>query len=84
MVYVSLDRNHIAWSNSIAKDSIGLFTNVGDMKGWECATAKKYNIRRIPSSVLLDGEGKIIAINLSAQELKRKLKRMKQGNWFWF
>ena len=84
IIYVSLDRNEIAWKNSIEKDSIGDFLNVGDMKGWKCTAAKTYNIRVIPSSVLLDGEGKIIAINISLQDLKKKLKRMKQGGWLWF
>jgi len=81
---VSLDRNELAWKNSIEKDNVGDFVNVGDMKGWESATAKTYNVSRIPSSVLLDGEGKIIATNLSTQDLKKKLKRMKNGGWLWF
>ena len=81
---VSLDKNQVAWENSIKKDSIAEFINVGDMKGWKGATAKSYNISKIPSSVLLDGEGTIIAKNLSTQSLKKKLKRMKKGGWFWF
>ena len=84
IVNVSLDKNQIAWENSIKKDSIGGLLNVGDMKGWNCEAAKSYNIRKIPSSVLLDGEGKIIAINLSPQDLQKKLKRMEKGGWLWF
>ncbi len=84
IVNVSLDKNQIAWKNSIKKDRIDSLLNVGDMKGWKCVAAKSYNIRKIPSSVLLDGEGKIIAINLSTQALNKKLKRMKKGGWFWF
>lgn len=81
---VSLDKNVIAWKNSIEKDSIGDFVNVGDMKGWDSDAAKRYNIRKIPSSVLLDGEGKIIEMNLHPQDLKRKLNRLKRGGWFLF
>ena len=81
---VSLDKNQTAWENSIKKDSIERLLNVGDMTGWKCAAAQAYNIRKIPSSVLLDGNGEIIAINLSPQNLKKKLKRMEQGGWFWF
>jgi thiol-disulfide isomerase/thioredoxin len=84
ILYVSLDKNEIAWKNSIKKDSVAEFINVGDMKGWKSIAAQSYNIKRIPSSVLVDGEGEIIAINLSPQDLKKKLKRMKQGGWFWF
>lgn len=81
IVSVSLDRIETDWKNSIEKDGIDEFLNVGDMRGWNCTAAKKYNIRVIPASVLLDGEGKIIAINLSPQDLKKKLKRKKQGGW---
>ncbi len=81
---VSLDRNETAWKNSIEKDGIGDFINVGDMKGWKSSAAITYNIRSIPSSVLLDGEGEIIAINLSPKELRKKLKRMEKGGWLWF
>lgn len=81
---VSLDKNVLVWKNSIEKDGTGDFLNVGDMEGWKCPAAVTYNIRSIPSTVLLNGEGKIIAINLSPKELNKKLKRMKKNNWFWF
>ena len=82
---VSLDRNEIAWKNSIEKDGTEAFINVGDMNGWKCTAAATYNIKSIPSNVLIDGEGKIIAINLQTKDLNKKLKRMKKGSaWFWF
>jgi thiol-disulfide isomerase/thioredoxin len=84
IVYVSLDKNEVAWKRSIEKDGIGAFIHIGDMKGWKSPTMKTYNIRRIPSNVLLDGKGKVLALNLSPDDLKKKLKRMKKGGWFWF
>ena len=84
IVSVSMDRNEIAWKNSIKKDGIGEFLNVGDMEGWKCSAAITYNIKSIPSSILLNGEGKIIAINLSPKDLNKKLKRMKKNSWLWF
>ncbi len=80
---VSLDRNDIAWKNAIEKDGVGGFINVGDMKGWKSSAAITYSIKSIPSSILLDGEGRIIAINISPKELNKKLKRMKKGGWLW-
>ena len=84
IVYVSLDKNSDIWKQSIKKDSIAVFRNIGDMKGWRCQAAQTYNIKRIPSSVLLDGEGKIIAMNLSPKDLNKKLKRLRQYSFFWF
>ena len=84
IVYVSLDRDEAVWKNSIEKDSIGMFVNVGDMKGWKCKAARTYHIKSIPSSVLIDGNGKIIELNLSPQQLKKKLRQLKRGAWIWF
>jgi thiol-disulfide isomerase/thioredoxin len=81
---VSLDKNEIAWHNAVAKDSIQDFINVGDMTGWDSPAAKDYNIKRIPTSLLIDGEGEIVAINLIPKDLDKKLKKMKNGSWFWF
>ena len=81
---VSLDKNVIAWKNSIEKDGTEGFINVGDMKAWKSTAAITYNIKSIPSSVLIDGKGKVIAINLRTKDLKKKLKRMEKGSWFWF
>jgi thiol-disulfide isomerase/thioredoxin len=84
IVNVSLDRNLQMWKQSIKKDGIADFLNVGDMEGWKCKAAKTYNIKSIPSSLLLDGEGKTIAINLSPKDLNKKLKRLKKDGLFWF
>ncbi len=84
IVSVSLDKNEMAWKNSIERDGTGDFVNIGDMNGWKCDAAVTYNIKSIPSSVLLNGEGKILALNLSSKDLKKKLKQMKKGGWFWF
>lgn len=84
IVSVSLDKNEIAWKRSIERDSTGDFVNIGDMKGWKCDAAVAYSIKSIPSNVLLNGKGEIIALNLSSRDLKRKLKQMKKGGWLWF
>jgi len=81
---VSLDNNEMAWKNSIEKDGTGALMNVGDMQGWKGEAAVAYHIRTIPSSVLVNGEGKIIGINLHSKDLRKKLKQMKKGGWLWF
>lgn len=83
IVSVSLDKNHTAWENSIQKDQTGVLLNVGDMKGWDGEAAKRYSIKQIPTTVLINGEGEIIALNLSTKELNKKLKQLKKRRWFW-
>ncbi|MCE5174242.1 MAG: TlpA disulfide reductase family protein [Bacteroidales bacterium] len=69
---VSLDRNKEAWMNALAKDSL-TWVNVSDLKFWDSAPAKLYNISKIPSNVLIDPSGKIAARNLRGEDLVKKL-----------
>ena len=83
IVCVSLDRNQTAWKNSIQKDQTGGLINVGDMKGWNCDAAINYNIKRIPTLILINGEGNIVALDPGTADLNKKLKRMRKWRWFW-
>lgn len=84
IVYVSLDNNMEIWKRSIEKDNINKFINVSDIKGWRSEVAQTYNIKKIPSSLLLDGNGKILALNLNTRDLNKKLKRLKRTNFLGF
>ena len=69
---VSLDHNKEAWLNAIEKDELA-WPHVSDLKYWNSAAAALYGIRAIPSNLLLDSEGKIIAKNLREEALHAKL-----------
>ncbi|MDI1232842.1 MAG: TlpA disulfide reductase family protein [bacterium] len=74
---VSLDKEETAWKNSII--SLGLsWLHVSDLKYWSCAPAKLYKVSSIPSTVLIDRNGYIIAKNLRGEELERKLEELFQ------
>lgn len=75
---VSLDRKEQSWKKSIVSDKMENTINVGDMNGWKNSAAISYNIKSIPSSVLIDGDGRVIAINLSMKDLKKKLRKLKK------
>lgn len=63
------------WLAAIAKDKL-TWTQVSDLKGWNNAVAQKYGIRAIPQNFLLDPDGKIIARNITGEELQNKLKEI--------
>jgi len=72
---VSLDRNRARWLKGIADDGL-IWTQVSDLKYFNSAAAREYNINAIPFSILLDPEGKIIAKNLRGEALHKKLEEI--------
>ncbi len=72
---VSYDTKKDRWETAIKKDSLA-WAQVSDLKGWENATAAQYYIKAIPSNVLVDKEGRIIAKNLMGKKLYAKLEEL--------
>jgi peroxiredoxin len=72
---VSLDDNKENWVKAINDDKL-TWPHVSDLKGWESTAAATYQISQIPTTYLLDKEGKIIARNLRGVELENKLKEL--------
>jgi peroxiredoxin len=70
---VSLDQTKDAWLKAISDDKLGRWTHVSDLKYWNSAAGKAYNVHGIPYTVLLDKEGKIIAKGLRGDDLEKKL-----------
>lgn len=69
---VSLDKNKQAWLDAIHKDGL-IWQQVSDLKEWDSNVVPLYNIEGIPYNVLLDADGKIIAMNLRGDDLHKKL-----------
>ena len=72
VVGVSLDNDHDAWVNAIEELHMP-WPQMSDLKGWDCAGARLYNVRSIPANVLIDQKGKIVATNLRGNDLLDKL-----------
>ena len=72
IVGVSLDSNLESWKKAI-KDLNITWPQMSDLKGWKSAGAGLYGVRSIPATVLVDGQGKIVARNLRGEELDAKL-----------
>ena len=72
VVGVSFDQKDDAWKKAI--EQIGMkWHNISDLKGWQCAASAAYGISSIPSNILVDGEGKIVAADLRGEALQEKL-----------
>ena len=69
---VSLDNNKDKWINAIAKDKL-TWPHMSDLKGWASSHAKKYGVRGIPFTVLVDPQGRVVATKLRGAQLEKKL-----------
>jgi thiol-disulfide isomerase/thioredoxin len=70
---LSLDSKQKAWVKAINQDQLFWEYHVSDLGGWQSAGSQKYGIRSIPSNVLIDGKGIIVAKNLKGQTLHKFL-----------
>jgi peroxiredoxin len=70
---VSLDDDKDKWENAIKKDKIS-WLQVNDQGGWYARTAVKWNINAIPTSYLVDKQGKLVAMDLEGKQLEKALK----------
>ncbi len=75
---VSLDDNKDAWLKAIQSDNLSWNYHVSDLKGWQSVPAAKYQVRGIPASFLINGDGVILAKNLRGEALHDKLDALKQ------
>ena len=70
---VSLDDEKNKWKNAIKQDKIS-WLQVNEAGGWDAKTAIAWNISAIPTSFLIDKEGKLLAMDLEGKELEKALK----------
>jgi peroxiredoxin len=72
---VSIDSKKEAWLKAVAQDHIQ-YQQVNDTAGWNSPVAEQYGINQIPTSFLLDKEGKIIAIDLAGVQLEIAIQQL--------
>lgn len=70
---VSLDKTKDAWIKGINDDKLERWIHVSDIQYWNSVVVPLYKIESIPSNLLLDRDGKIIASNLRGEQLQEKL-----------
>lgn len=71
---VSFDRpgDHAKWMKAIHDDGL-TWPHVSDLKFWDNAVGRMYDIRSIPSNVLVDPNGVIVGKKLRGEGLDKKL-----------
>lgn len=69
---VSIDENLEKWKQAILKDEI-FWNNVIENKDFNGEIVKKYKVSYVPKNFLINPEGKIIAIEITPEELEQFL-----------
>lgn len=72
---VSLDQDKASWLKAIDMDNLN-WTHVSDLAYWNNVVAQEYGVNSIPSSLLVDKTGKIIAKNKRGDELRETISEL--------
>lgn len=75
IISISLDSDAAKWKAAIAKDRL-TWTQVSNLKEMEDPIADAYGVKLIPTTFVLDANGKILARDLRGEELKEKVKSL--------
>ncbi len=75
VVGLSFDRSEGAWKRAIREKELN-WIHLSDLKYWQSIAGQTYGIRSIPSSILCDPKGKIVANDLRGEALGEKLKEI--------
>jgi peroxiredoxin len=73
---VSLDSDAASWKRAIESDKLVWPNHVSDLKKWQSQAAAIYGVRSIPSTFLLDKEGRIVQRDLRGADLERAVKQL--------
>lgn len=75
---VSLDEKKEDWLKAIKKDKI-TWLQVIDPGGWETPTARMWRVEALPTSYLIDRDGRLIAMDMEGKDLEDALKYLLGG-----
>ncbi len=75
IVGVSFDNNAEAWRNGIKQMNM-TWPQMSDLKGWQSEGGAVYGISSIPYTILISGDGTIVARNLQGEELYDKIEEL--------
>jgi peroxiredoxin len=69
---VSLDHEKKSWLKAIKDDKLE-WNHVSDLNGWENEVSQMLKVASVPSNILIDKDGIVIAKNLQGEDLQKKL-----------
>ncbi len=77
IVSFSMDDNKYNWEKASEAEQFNWY-NISDLQAFKSGVARSYPIMGIPSNVIIDREGKIVASNLTGDDLEKKIDALMQ------
>ncbi len=74
IIGISLDTDKTKWMNAIKKDKIE-YTQLNEPKGFDAKVAVRFGVEQLPSTYMFDGEGRLLAINPTEEEIITQIKK---------
>lgn len=75
VVGVSLDNSKKNWIRAVRQDKLP-YTQVIDLARLPSTAGEQYKIQRIPTTYLLDKNGKVAGVDLEAEQLEHMIERL--------
>ena len=72
---VGIETDRDAWLAAIAQDGLVWKTHISDLQRLNSPIAQSYDVHSIPTQFLIDPQGIIVGVNLSAEQTKKLLIR---------
>ena len=72
----SMNSSKKRWLDAIAKDKLEWDWHVSDLTKWDSPAGKAYGVRSIPTTFLIDREGKIAALNPRHHAIEQELLKL--------
>lgn len=71
---IGIEDRSEAWQRAIEKDGLTWKWHSSDFQSFKGPIAKLYNIHQIPTTFLINKQGRVMAINLSPEQMEKMLK----------
>ncbi len=76
IVSIALETNATQWKTAIEHDNLHWQYHSSELQRMKATLAEQYGVREIPTKYLLNRQGIIVGVNLSADEMDKLLARM--------
>ncbi len=73
---VSLDLSRDEWLAAITNDRLERWKHVSDLRYRDSEVVKQFGLTEIPTSFLIDREGRVVAADLRGDELRKKVEEL--------